>query len=194
MVSRAVIACLLGFSIAACDRQSGSAEQAATTPTADEVTTAAPAPENRPTGAVDRSHKGEAALPAAFQTLDGKPASLAEFKGKPVLVNLWATWCAPCVAEMPTLDAAAGRLGAATPVIAVSQDLDGAAKVKPFLAGKNFANLKIYTDPKLALSTGYGANLPTTILYGADGREIWRVTGGFDWAGAEARKLLAEAA
>ncbi|APX65048.1 TlpA disulfide reductase family protein [Sphingomonas sp. gentR] len=200
MSSRTVIACLLGLMVAGCDKQSPAPEQAANT-SSDEVssgevtsgeasrTSAIEAP--KPTGAVDRSHKGEAAPLLPFTAMDGKSTSLADFRGRPVLVNLWATWCGPCVAEMPTLAATAQRLKGKVAVIAVAQD--DMAKVKPFLAGRKLDALPIYLDPKLTLSVHYKANLPTTILYGADGKEIWRVTGGFDWAGAEAEKLLAEA-
>ncbi len=198
MSSRTVIACLLGLMVAGCDKQSPAPEQAANTSSGEvssgEVTsgeaTGSQAP--KPTGAVDRSHKGEAAPGLGFTTLDGKPATLADFRGKPVLVNLWATWCGPCVAEMPTLAATAERLKGKLAVIAVAQD--DAAKVKPFLAGKKLDALPIYLDPGLGLSVHYKANLPTTILYGADGKEIWRVTGDLDWTSAEAKKLLAEAA
>ncbi|MGE7207293.1 TlpA family protein disulfide reductase [Sphingomonas sp. NPDC019816] len=201
MSSRTVIACLLGLMVAGCDKQSPAPEQAANTASGEvssgEVTggevTAAPAPEApKPAGTVDRAHKGEAAPTLGFTTLDGKPATLGDFRGKPVLVNLWATWCGPCVAEMPTLAATAERLKGKVAVIAISQDLDGAAKVTPFLAGRKLDALPVYLDPKLGLSTHYRANLPTTILYDATGKEIWRVTGGFDWAGTEAQKLLAE--
>lgn len=197
MSSRTVIACLLGLMVAGCDKQSPAPEQAANTSSGEvssgEVTsgetTGSQAP--KPAGAVDRSHKGEAAPALAFTTLDGKPATLADFRGKPVLVNLWATWCGPCVAEMPTLAAQAERSKGKIAVIAVAQD--DAAKVKPFLAGKKLDALPIYLDPKLGLSVHYKANLPTTILYGANGKEIWRVTGGFEWVGAQADRLLAEA-
>ena len=196
MSSRTVIACLLGLMVAGCDKQSPAPEQASNTSdtqvSSGEVT-AAPAPDApKPAGAVDRSHKGEAAPTLGFTTLDGKPMTLADFRDKPVLMNLWATWCGPCVAEMPTLAVTADRLKGKVAVIAVAQD--DAAKVKPFLTGKSLDALPIYLDPKLSLSVHYKANLPTTILYGADGKEVWRVTGGFDWAGAEAQKLLAEAA
>lgn len=195
MSSRTVIACLPGLMVAGCDKQSPAPEQAGNTSSGEvssgEVT-AAPAPEApKPAGAVDRAHKGEAAPALGFTTLDGKPTTLADFRGKPVLVNLWATWCGPCVAEMPTLATTAERLKGKVAVIAVSQT-DGAAKVTPFLAGRKLDALPVYLDPKLGLSTHYRANLPTTILYDATGKEIWRVTGGFDWAGAEAQKLLAE--
>jgi len=203
MSSRTVIACLLGLMVAGCDKQSPAPEQAANTATGEvssgevtagevtggEVASTPEAP--KPAGAVNRSRKGEAAPTLGFTTLNGKPATLADFRGKPVLVNLWATWCGPCVAEMPTLAATAERLKGKVAVIAVAQD--EAAKVKPFLAGRKLDALPVYLDPKLGLSVHYQANLPTTILYSADGKEIWRVTGGFDWAGAEAQKLLSEA-
>jgi thiol-disulfide isomerase/thioredoxin len=191
---RALIACLHGLTvlIGGCDRQSPPAEQAAnnaSAPSPDEVTASAatPAP-----GAIDRSHKGEAAPAAAFLDPAGKSVSLADFRGKPVLVNLWATWCGPCVKEMPTLDALA-RSGAIR-VVAVSQDMGGAAKVTPFFKDHGFSTLKPYLDPKLALGTALGANLPTTILYDANGREVWRETGGYDWSGDAAKALIADAA
>ena len=196
---RALIACLLGLPlvIGGCDRQSPPREQAADNAAApspdeavspDEVTAdaATPAP-----GAIDRSHKGEAAPAARFLDPAGKPVSLAAFRGHPVLVNLWATWCAPCVKEMPTLDALAGS--GTVRVVAVSQDLGGAAKVAPFFKAHGFTTLKPYLDPKLALSTALGANLPTTILYDAQGHEVWRETGGYDWSGKAAKELIAEA-
>lgn len=140
---------------------------------------------------VDRSHRGRPAPDAAFQAPDGRAVTLADFRGRPLLVNLWATWCAPCVAELPTLDAAARNAGGAYRVLAVSQDLDPAV-VAPFLAKRGVASLAAYRDPAMALALAYGANLPTTIFYGADGRERWRVAGGFDWSGDRARALLAE--
>ena len=201
MLSRSAIVFLLGtaLSVAGCDKGSpanGQAEANTAATISDEVSPdeAAPSAAGAATqaGAVDRSHKGEPAPDAAFATPDGKPATLASFRGKPLLLNLWATWCAPCVKELPTLDAAAKALGGRVQVVAVSQDMD-AAKAKPFLAGKGFAAIVPYTDAKMALSLAYGANLPTTILYDANGREIWRVAGDLDWTGAKAKALLAEA-
>jgi thiol-disulfide isomerase/thioredoxin len=197
-----------GFILAAalmaggCDRQSPPAEQANAAAPANEVAedASAPAPDEAtgdaptaPIGTIDRSHKGEAAPTYGFTDPAGKPVTLATYRGKPVLLNLWATWCAPCVAEMPTLDALAAREGARLTVIALSQDLD-AAKVPTFWTAGGYRTLKPSTDPKLAFSTGLGANLPTTILYDAAGKEVWRMTGSLDWAGPEAKTALAEGA
>ena len=194
---RVAIACLLAatLAVAGCDRTSpgnGQAEVASSDEVSADEAAGTPATTAPKAGKVDRSHKGEAAPDASFSSPDGKPTSLAAFAGKPVLLNLWATWCAPCVKEMPTLDAAAGTLGDRMRVVAVSQDMEP-AKATAFLAQRKFAHLDGYLDPKLALSLAYGANLPTTILYDAEGRELWRVAGDLDWTGAEAKTLLAEA-
>lgn len=172
---------LLAVATVGCDRQSPSSEQA---------NAAAPAV---PVQKVDRTHRGEAAPDAVFTGPDGKPTSLAAFRGKPVLLNLWATWCAPCVKEMPTLDTLAGRLGDRIHVLTVSQDMDGAAKVTPFFTKAGYTHLRAWLDPDLRLSTHYGANLPTTILYDAAGNEVLRVAGEMDWSGAEASALIQEA-
>ena len=202
MSSRSAIVLLLGINllIGGCDKQSAAPEQAtantsapADGPAADEVT-AAPAPATPPAaGTLDRSHKGEAAPTVAFEAPDGKSVTIASFKGKPLLLNLWATWCGPCVAEMPTLDAAAKSLAGTVQVIAVSQDLEGKAKVAPFFAARGFSTLQPYLDPKIGLSTAYGANLPTTILYDSAGKEVWRMTGGYEWNTPAAATLIGEA-
>ena len=134
----------------------------------------------------------EAAPAIAFTAPDGKPTTIAAFKGTPVLVNLWATWCAPCIAEMPTLDALATETAGTLKVVTVSQDLDG-AKVPGLFKEKGYRALSPYLDPKLGLSTHFQASLPTSILYDAKGREVWRVLGGMDWSGAAAKALVAEA-
>lgn len=196
MLSRSAIVCLLAaLATAACDRQTPAPTQAnATSP--DEVTSDEVAPDDSPavpeSGEADRSHKGDAAPTLAFKSPDEEATTLAAFRGKPVLLNLWATWCAPCVREMPSLDATAAALDGKVQVLAVSQDMD-VAKVAPFFAEKKLARLTPYTDPDLGLSLHYKANLPTTILYDAQGREIWRVLGALDWTGDKARALIAEA-
>ena len=198
MSSRPGVVLLLGSALfaAACDRQAAPPEQATAqgrAPVSDEVVAApAPATKSEP-GTFDRSHKGEAAPAAAFTAPDGRRVTFADFRGKPLLVNLWATWCAPCVAEMPTLDDAAGKLGDTVRVLAVSQDLDGAAKVAPFFAGRKFRHLQPYLDPGIALSTAFQANLPVTVLYDAQGREVWRRMGGYEWNTPEALAAIGEA-
>ena len=166
----------------------GCTRQSPTAPQANGASADAVAPVSGPAGAVDRSHRG-ATLPAAALTdLAGKPAPLAP--GKPRLVNLWATWCAPCVAELPTLDRAAGQ--GTLDMVALDQG-DDAGKVSAFLKTRPLAHIRPLIDRQLEVSVRLGANLPTTILYDAAGKEIWRVTGGRDWSSAASAKLLAEA-
>lgn len=144
-------------------------------------------------GRLDRSHAGTPGPDAIFQDPSGEPASLADFRGKPLLVNLWATWCAPCVAEMPTLDALAAR-EPGVQVLALSQDFDGRRKVSAFLNERKLENLEAYLDGEMAMMGALKVQtLPTTILYDADGRELWRMTGTEDWTGPRARALIAEA-
>jgi thiol-disulfide isomerase/thioredoxin len=145
---------------------------------------------------VDRSHKGKPAPDVAFNDPDGAETSLAEFSGKPLLVNLWATWCAPCVKELPTLErlSQSRDLDGVLVVAAISQDTAPHASVEAFLRSHRIANLAAYQDSKMALSGALGAEvLPTSILYDAEGREVWRFVGDLDWMSPEAAKLLAEA-
>ena len=142
---------------------------------------------------IDRSHKGEAAPKAAFSGPDDAVVTLDAFRGKPLLVNLWATWCAPCVAEMPTLDALAANSKDRMTVIAVAQDLKGAEVVDPWFQKAGLKALQPYLDPENGLLDAANSALPTSIYYDAEGREIWRVVGAIDWQGAEAKALLAEA-
>ena len=147
-----------------------------------------------PVKGVDRSRRGKAAPAAAFKDPDGGEASLADFRGKPLLLNLWATWCAPCVKELPTLDRLA-RGNQRLQVLAVSQDSGPQPSVDAFLGKLEVPNLGAYHDPQMALSAELGAEvLPTTLLFDAEGREVWRYVGDLDWTGEDAARLLAEAA
>lgn len=198
MVLRSLIVILLMMPLltGGCDRQSNAPEQAsASAPLADEPLPAPAVRGNAPEamGVLDRSHNGEAASDLQFIDPAGRPVTIADFAGKPVLLNLWATWCAPCVAEMPTLDGLADRLDGRLTVLAVSQDLEGAAKVDPFFRNAQFKRLQPYRDPQAALSIAYQANLPTTILFDSEGREVWRMLGGVNWAGDTATALVDEA-
>lgn len=186
-MSRSLIALLLTVTlVAACDRQSLPPEQAAPAqPVAKAVVSSG--------GAIDRTHRGEAAPATPFTAPDGSRVTLADFRGTPVLLNLWATWCAPCVAEMPQLDALAAQMTGKLTVLTISQDLEGAAKVTPFFAKGGFTAIKPYLDDQAALSIGYQANLPTTILYDSTGHEVWRYSGGQDWSGPAAAAMIAEA-
>jgi thiol-disulfide isomerase/thioredoxin len=145
------------------------------------------------TGRLDRSKAGSAAPGTVFEDPDGAPASLADFRGKPVLLNLWATWCAPCVAEMPTLDRLAAREADRLHVLTVSQDLDGREKIEAFFARQGYRNLETWLDPQMALMTELKADtLPTTILYDSTGREVWRMVGMEEWESGRAALLIKE--
>lgn len=122
------------------------------------------------------------------------PASLTELAGKPMIVNLWATWCAPCVEELPTLDRLAQMVGDSGHVITLSEDLDEDGRApRQFLDDRGWRAVTAWHDPENAVGVSYGASLPTTIIVGSDGREIARVIGPIDWTGAEARALLERA-
>lgn len=135
---------------------------------------------------------GSIAPTGDFAGLDGRARQLADFRGKPLLVNLWATWCAPCVREMPTLDALATRYAGRIAVVPVAQDLEGADRVRPWFAARRFTTLTSFVDPenRLLMAAGGNLSLPLTILYDGNGRELWRVAGGADWTDPEILALI----
>jgi thiol-disulfide isomerase/thioredoxin len=166
--------------LAACDKQPTPAPQ----PKAVET------PKEEP-GALDITQRGKAAPETTFTAPDGKPVTLAAFKGKPILVNLWATWCGPCVKEMPSLDRLAKRGANKLLVLTVNQT-DDAAAIAKWWAPRQFTTLAAYRDEKGSLGFAFETGvLPTTVLYDAEGKEVWRIVGGMDWDGARANTLLA---
>lgn len=179
---------LIGFAalaLTSCQKSSEPAEN--------ETAVHAPAPAEASKG-VDRSHKGAEAPKIVFNDPDGNKTSLKAFAGKPTLVNLWASWCAPCVKELPTLDKFARAQAGKINVVAVSQDDAPHASVEAFLKEHQIATLDSYQDPKMALSGALGAEvMPTSVLYDANGKEVWRYIGDQDWTSAGAAKLVAEA-
>ncbi|MEL7446851.1 MAG: TlpA disulfide reductase family protein [Pseudomonadota bacterium] len=146
-------------------------------------------------GVVDRKMAGSEMPALSFEDLDGNTLDLAALKGAPVLINLWATWCAPCVIEMPMLDNLANEMGEDLRVLTISQDSKGAEVVAPFFAEHSYDNLESWLDPENDLAfemSGAGA-MPLTVLYDADGTELLRVAGGYHWDSEEAIALVSEA-
>jgi thiol-disulfide isomerase/thioredoxin len=132
-----------------------------------------------------------------FQDAAGKPLRLADFHGKLVVLNLWATWCIPCRTEMPTLDRLQGQLGGPNfEVVALSIDRAGMKKVDPFFHEIGITHLAKYLDPSGEAPGHLGAfGLPTTLLIDPEGRELGRLVGPAEWDSAEMvaflRKLAA---
>jgi thiol-disulfide isomerase/thioredoxin len=199
-----IAASLFGLSLSllgGCDRETAPAEQ----PQAAPPITPLPQAEAKPAFGLESANgmkanlsyakRGMAAPTVSFTGADGRDVSLADYAGRPLLVNLWATWCAPCKAEMPTLDALAALEEGRLTVIAVSQDLNGRAPVRRFFESAQIGNLEPFTDRDNDLLGAIGGkpDLPLTILYDSEGREIWRVLGAVEWDDAEVAKLLAEA-
>ncbi|QJQ33385.1 TlpA family protein disulfide reductase [Sphingomonas lacunae] len=125
---------------------------------------------------------------------DGSRKYLTTLKGKPILLNLWATWCAPCIEELPTLEAVAVRAGDAAQVVVLSQDIGSdPSGPQAFLRERSLSHVQPWHDPENELSIATGGALPTTIIYDREGEEVGRVIGPLDWNGPEASELLAKA-
>ncbi|MGQ0659766.1 TlpA family protein disulfide reductase [Sphingosinicella sp.] len=181
----------MSLALAGCDRQGAGAPQGEA---ANQANAAGAAAARYPTGRLDRSHAGTAAPTTQFQDPQGRPTSLAAFRGRPLLVNLWATWCGPCIVEMPALDRLAAREAERMQVLAISQDTDGREAVTRFFAARSFQRLQPYLDPRLDIMMALRVDtLPTTILYDAEGREVWRMTGMAEWGDERTTRLLGEA-
>ena len=124
------------------------------------------------------------AAPAiSFLDADGASHTLNEYRGSGVVLNLWATWCAPCVAELPSLDALAGKLaGQGVVVLALSSDHGGAAAVRRFYQEHGIKTLAILLDPQGAAMRALGVNgIPATFLLDEKGLERARQEGGENW-------------
>jgi thiol-disulfide isomerase/thioredoxin len=130
---------------------------------------------------------------APFTDAAGKAHTLADFKGKAVIVNLWATWCAPCVQEMPTLAKLASEsAGQPLAIVPVSVDRpDDRANAEAFLAKR--PPLTFYSDPSYGLPAAFTPRvegLPTTVLIDRNGRVRARLSGGADWSTGDARRVI----
>ena len=126
----------------------------------------------------------------------GNEVTLADFAGDVVVLNLWATWCAPCRREMPSLDRLQAALGEdGLTVIALSLDRGDVAKVRAFFEELEIANLAIYQDPQARAGRELGApGLPTTIVIDRTGQEVGRLLGPAEWDSEEALALLRDLA
>lgn len=120
---------------------------------------------------------------AGFKDQLGKRLTLADFRDEVVVLNFWASWCAPCIAEMPTLDALQGEMGSeGVRVIAVSLDIGGIKKAAPFFRRTGVKNLALYTDQRSELFQELkGSVLPTTFILDREGRVVESFIGPTDW-------------
>lgn len=135
----------------------------------------------------------------AFNDPEGKPVTLAAFRGKTVLLNVWATWCVPCRTEMPELDKLESELGsAAFQVVPVNVDTSRLERPRKFFDDAGVTALKLYADPKANLfyelkQAGKGLGLPVTILIDPEGCQIGLMNGPANWHSADAKALVTKA-
>ena len=124
---------------------------------------------------------------------DGGNGTLGDYEGRVALVNFWATWCAPCRAEMPTLSALAREMGGENfAVVTIATGRNPPPAMKKFMDEIGADNLPLHRDPKSALAREMGIfGLPVTMILDAEGREIARLTGDADWNSESARAILA---
>ena len=127
-----------------------------------------------------------------FQDATGRERTLADWRGKVVLLNLWATWCLPCRKEMPALDRLQSEMGSDRfEVVAVSVDRSGLQGARKFLDETKVGRLALYADPSARLaSTLRAVGLPATLLIDAEGREIGRLLGPAEWDSEDAKRLI----
>lgn len=133
---------------------------------------------------VERLREATRPLPAfTFQDAEGAERTLADFRGQGLVINLWATWCPPCVAEMPALERLAGMLAAERiAVLALSSDRGGRAVVEAFYQRLGLKGLGIWLDPRGAAARAMGVRaLPTTIIVDRTGQERARLEGDAAW-------------
>lgn len=137
--------------------------------------------------------KDPAPLPEVpFVDGDGTARALAGFKGKRVVLNFWATWCAPCVAEMPALDRLRARMaGRGIEVLALSSDRGGAPVVRAFFAKHGITHLPVAIDQGLRAARALDVQgLPTTVLIDGAGRDRGRLLGAAEWDSEDAVALV----
>jgi thiol-disulfide isomerase/thioredoxin len=131
-----------------------------------------------------------------FNDADGKPIKLSDLRGKTILLNLWATWCAPCRQEMPDLDTLQSILGSKDfEVVTINIDTRNLDKPKQFLSDLVLLKLKFYADPTAKIfqnlkNAGKALGMPTTILIDAEGCELGRMPGPAHWASEDAQALI----
>jgi thiol-disulfide isomerase/thioredoxin len=134
-----------------------------------------------------------------FRDADNKERHLSDWRGRTVLVNLWATWCVPCRKEMPALDALQGKLGGKDfDVVAVNIDTRDPDKPRTWLKDAGINRLGYYADPSAKVFQdlkviGRATGMPTTLLVDADGCEVGTVAGPAEWASEDAVKLVTAA-
>src|SRR5438477_5884206 len=132
----------------------------------------------------------------AFEDADGKPRKLSEWRGRTVLVNLWATWCVPCRKEMPALDSLQTKLGGRDfEVVAINIDTRDPEKPKNFLKEANLTKLAYFTDTKAKVfqdlkAIGKALGMPTSVLVDGEGCEIGTIAGPAEWASDDAIALI----
>ena len=132
----------------------------------------------------------------AFADASGKPLTLGDFRGRTVLLNLWATWCVPCRKEMPTLDALEGKLGGpGFQVVAVNIDTRNLEKPRAFLNEIGVHKLAYYADPSAKIfqdlkQIGRAFGMPTTLLIDPKGCELGTIAGPAEWSSDDAVKLI----
>ena len=147
---------------------------------------ALPAAQDAPTLGLMPLASPRAVANIAFEDASGHKRSLAQFRGKSLLLNVWATWCGPCRKEMPALDRLQAKLGANDfEVVALSIDRGGVAAVQPFYDEADIRSLGIYVDPTTEAQAMLRiVGVPTTLLIDREGREVARYTGPAEWDGA----------
>jgi thiol-disulfide isomerase/thioredoxin len=147
------------------------------------------------TGTVAHFSLSNPRLPApavAFSDVEGKDVTFSAFRGRVVLVNFWATWCLPCLKEMPALDRLQARMGSADLVVAaVSIDRGGRAAAEPWLEQNGIKNLTLYLDPAARTAMAFRvAELPVSVLIDRNGNVVGRMVGPAEWDAPEAEALV----